>query len=208
MKSHTLEGPYDKAEGCRARCSKHLVQQAALLQGYWGRRRLLSGPLFCPPHQRRRGTTTLGSSALRFKRRALLSHGPVPTPHGLPTYVGYLLHSVAYGYGVACCATVLHTLGAVAYSRETCPTHPVGNTSTNAQLGCRSLRATVSGAASTPVVLLCVANDRLVALLPTVLHWWMQQDLANVDVGLEGREPQGSTGADGGGDHPTDVVGR
>ena len=52
------------------------------------------------------------------------------------SYVGCLLHSVAYGWCVACCATVLHTLGAVAYSRETCPTHPVGNTSTNAQLGC------------------------------------------------------------------------
>jgi len=37
--------------------------------------------------------------------------------------------------------------------------------------GVRSLRHTVSGAASTPVVLLCVATDRLVALLPTVLHW-------------------------------------
>ena len=68
-----------------------------------------------------------------------------PRPH----LVGSLLHSVAKNWTVSCCATVLHTLGAVAYARETCPTHPVGNTSTNAQLGCRSLRHTVSGAAST-----------------------------------------------------------
>ena len=83
------------------------------------------------------------------------------------SYVGYLLHSVAYGWCVACCATVLHTLGAVAYSRGTCPTHPVGNTSTNAQLGCRSLGHTVSGAASTPVVLLCVASGSGAC----ALHW-------------------------------------
>ena len=39
-------------------------------------------------------------------------------------YVGYWLHSVAYGWTVACCAKVLHTLGAVAYARETCSNTP------------------------------------------------------------------------------------
>jgi len=34
------------------------------------------------------------------------------------SYVGCLLHSVAYEWGVACCTTVLHTLGAVACAKH------------------------------------------------------------------------------------------
>jgi len=99
------------------------------------------------------------------------------SPARLHFYVGCLLHSVAYEWGVACCATVLHTLGAVAYMRPRhMPTWPgdvvlLLGWPTNAQLGWASFGIPPGGAARTPVVSLCVANDRVFVMLLTVSHW-------------------------------------
>ena len=66
---------------------------------------------------------------------------------------------------------LLHTC-----ARDTCPpgreaSYWVRVRSTNAQLGWASFGIPPGGDASTPVVLLCVANDRVFVMLPTVFHW-------------------------------------
>ena len=83
------------------------------------------------------------------------------------------------------CCTLLHTDGLLLVAqqccirwallhtcaRETCPTHPVGNTSTNAQLGCRSLGHTVSRAARRLLCCFVLQTIGVFACCKQCVHW-------------------------------------
>ena len=135
-----------------------------------------------------------GRRLWRSPWRAAASRCPPPAARAAAPYTRVRL-ALAPAHSkpmLGTCCTLLHTDGLLrvaqqccirwallhACARETCLTHHpvVGNTSTNAQLGCRSLRHTVSGAASVRLLCcFCVANDWGVCMLQTVL-----QHLANI----------------------------
>ena len=99
------------------------------------------------------------------------------------------------------CCTLLHTDGLLLVARQCCirwalfcihapakhaqHTPVVGNTSTNhAQLGCRSLGHTVSGAASARLLCCTCANDWGVCMLQAVLHWCEKKTFGQQRYGI------------------------